>query len=97
MTSYTFYIYFMYLNFISFIQIFGPTCHSTPHRVHLNILVFLYFQDAEAKLAQSQLELALAAQDGQRQVIQALNDQLARQLDELVSLKCSRMRLDKFL
>ncbi|XP_034826623.2 homer protein homolog 2 isoform X1 [Maniola hyperantus] len=43
-------------------------------------------QDAEAKLAQSQLELALAAQDGQRQVIQALNDQLSRQIDELVSL-----------
>ncbi|XP_028159879.1 homer protein homolog 1-like [Ostrinia furnacalis] len=41
-------------------------------------------QDAEAKLAQSQLELALAAQDGQRQVIQALNDQLARQLEELI-------------
>ncbi|KAF9806597.1 hypothetical protein SFRURICE_012134, partial [Spodoptera frugiperda] len=45
-------------------------------------------QDAEAKLAQSQLELALAAQDGQRQVIQALNDQLARQLDELYFLLC---------
>ncbi|XP_075986299.1 homer protein isoform X3 [Anticarsia gemmatalis] len=43
-------------------------------------------QDAEAKLAQSQLELALAAQDGQRQVIQALNDQLARQLDELTTI-----------
>lgn len=43
-------------------------------------------QDAEAKLAQSQLELALAAQDGQRQVIQALNDQLARQLDELSTI-----------
>lgn len=40
-------------------------------------------QDAEAKLAQSQLELALAAHDGQRQVIQALSDQLARQLEEL--------------
>ncbi|CAK1589815.1 unnamed protein product [Parnassius mnemosyne] len=43
-------------------------------------------QDAEAKLAQSQLELALAAQDGQRQVIQALNDQLARQLEELTTI-----------
>ncbi|XP_072946178.1 homer protein homolog 1 [Epargyreus clarus] len=43
-------------------------------------------QDAEAKLAQSQLELALAAQDGQRQVIQALNDQLARQLEELSTI-----------
>ncbi|XP_045455167.1 homer protein homolog 1 [Melitaea cinxia] len=43
-------------------------------------------QDAEAKLAQSQLELALAAQDGQRQVIQALNDQLARQIDELSNI-----------
>ncbi|XP_059062685.1 homer protein homolog 2 [Achroia grisella] len=43
-------------------------------------------QDAEAKLAQSQLELALAAQDGQRQVIHALNDQLARQLDELTTI-----------
>ncbi|XP_060807768.1 homer protein homolog 2 [Amyelois transitella] len=43
-------------------------------------------QDAEAKLAQSQLELALAAQDGQRQVLQALNDQLARQLDELSTI-----------
>ncbi|XP_032521941.1 homer protein homolog 2 isoform X1 [Danaus plexippus] len=40
-------------------------------------------QDAEAKLAQSQLELALAAQDGQRQVLTALNDQLARQIEEL--------------
>ncbi|XP_037299702.1 LOW QUALITY PROTEIN: homer protein homolog 2 [Manduca sexta] len=43
-------------------------------------------QDAEAKLAQSQLELAIAAQEGQRQVIQALNDQLARQLDELSTI-----------
>ncbi|XP_013163949.1 PREDICTED: homer protein homolog 2 [Papilio xuthus] len=43
-------------------------------------------QDAEAKLAQSQLELALAAQDGQRQVLQALNDQLARQLEELSTI-----------
>ncbi|XP_053620165.1 homer protein homolog 1 [Plodia interpunctella] len=43
-------------------------------------------QDAEAKLAQSQLELALAAQDGQRQVIQALSDQLARQLEELSTI-----------
>ncbi|XP_045762477.1 homer protein homolog 2 isoform X2 [Maniola jurtina] len=43
-------------------------------------------QDAEAKLAQSQLELALAAQDGQRQVIQALNDQLSRQIDELSTI-----------
>ncbi|XP_026316008.1 homer protein homolog 2 [Hyposmocoma kahamanoa] len=43
-------------------------------------------QDAEAKLAQSQLELALAAQDGQRQVVQALNDQLARQIDELTTI-----------
>ncbi|XP_068624122.1 homer protein homolog 2 [Battus philenor] len=43
-------------------------------------------QDAEAKLAQSQLELALAAQDGQKQVIQALNDQLARQLEELTTI-----------
>lgn len=41
-------------------------------------------QDAEAKLAQSQLELALAAQDGQRQVIQALNDQLARDRKSVV-------------
>lgn len=45
----------------------------------------LFIQDAEAKLAQSQLELALAAQDGQKQVISALSDQLARQLEELVS------------
>ncbi|XP_073961222.1 homer protein isoform X2 [Choristoneura fumiferana] len=43
-------------------------------------------QDAEAKLAQSQLELALAAHDGQRQVVQALNDQLARQLEELSTI-----------
>ncbi|GBP62162.1 Homer protein homolog 2 [Eumeta japonica] len=47
-------------------------------------------QDAEAKLAQSQLELALAAHEGQKQVIQALNDQLARQLEELVNDDPSR-------
>ncbi|KAL4701925.1 hypothetical protein ACJJTC_004570 [Scirpophaga incertulas] len=43
-------------------------------------------QDAEAKLAQSQLELALAAHDGQRHVLQALSDQLARQLADLSTL-----------
>ncbi|XP_004933593.1 homer protein homolog 2 isoform X2 [Bombyx mori] len=43
-------------------------------------------QDAEAKLAQSQLELAIAAQEGQRQVVQALADQLARQLEDLATI-----------
>ncbi|KAG7296518.1 hypothetical protein JYU34_020300 [Plutella xylostella] len=43
-------------------------------------------QDAEAKLAQSQLELALAAHEGQKQVLQALNDQFARQLQHLSSI-----------
>lgn len=51
----------------------------------LSTKMCLFIQDAEAKLAQSQLELALAAQDGQKQVISALSDQLARQLEELVS------------
>ncbi|XP_026491956.1 homer protein homolog 2 isoform X2 [Vanessa tameamea] len=43
-------------------------------------------QDEEAKLAQSQLELALAAQDGQRQVMHAINEQLARQITELTTI-----------
>ncbi|XP_050356753.1 homer protein homolog 1 isoform X1 [Nymphalis io] len=43
-------------------------------------------QDEEAKLAQSQLELALAAQDGQRQVMHAINEQLARQINELTTI-----------
>ncbi|XP_045519453.1 homer protein homolog 1 isoform X2 [Pieris brassicae] len=43
-------------------------------------------QDAEAKMAHSQLELALAAQDGQRQVVQELNNRLSRQIEELSTI-----------
>ncbi|CAF4769335.1 unnamed protein product [Pieris macdunnoughi] len=43
-------------------------------------------QDAEAKMAHSQLELALAAKDGQRQVVQELNNRLSRQIEELSTI-----------
>lgn len=35
-------------------------------------------------MAQSQLDLALTAQDGQKQVLLTLNNQLAQQLHDLV-------------